>query len=587
MAATLLCTALPPTRRTGWKLLCRSLLWVTLAALTTSCASLPSQAPREPSRAFEAPFQTALGQLVQARRSQAGARSDSGFRLLDSVDLAFTSRLALVEGAQRSLDLQYYAIHADASTEVLLQRIREAAQRGVRVRILLDDFNSVGDDAQVLRLAFEPGIEIRLFNPLPGSRGSLVGRLLGSLHDVPRIQKRMHNKLFIADNAWGITGGRNLGDAYFGSNDRSNFVDLDVLAAGRIVQDMSASFDRFWNDELAYSVQSLLSPDDLDRLREPKAISAAAEAAPAPLPAAVPLQASMARPVNAAPVQTASGATVLPNVQPAAVAEAQRAPLDLRGVRLTWAPSVLLVDKPGKVGPGDDEVNAGDTVIDGLLKLTEQAQREVLIISPYFVPGPRMMASFAQLRARGIAIRVLTNSLASNDAPAAHAGYARYRRDLLGLGIELYEMRADPESAGIADATGSSRAGSGSIRGALGSRAGGSKGGTSRASLHSKAVIIDRRLAVIGSMNLDLRSERQNSEVALVIRNNALAHEAAALVEASFSSNAYRVLQDGGGLLWRAPPGARFADVRSEPDAPLRLRLLVRLIGPFAPDEML
>ena len=194
-------------------LLWRLVLLVVLAPWAGGCASVPAQVPRTASHALATPQDTALGQLVQARREQAHARSDSAFMLLASVELAFTSRLALVDGAQRTLDLQYYAIHADASTEVLLEHLRAAARRGVRVRILLDDFNTVGDDAQVLRLAFVPGVQLRLFNPLAGPRGSLVGRILGSLGDVDRIQRRIHNKLFIADNAWGITGGRNLGDA--------------------------------------------------------------------------------------------------------------------------------------------------------------------------------------------------------------------------------------------------------------------------------------------------------------------------------------------------------------------------------------
>ena len=247
--------------------------WLLMALMLTwasGCASLPSNVSRPVSTAFAAPDQTPLGQLAIARRTQAAARADSGFLLLDTVDVALTSRLALIDGAQKALDLQYYAIHADASTEVLLQHLRDAARRGVRVRILLDDFNSVGEDAQVLRLAFEPNVEIRLFNPLPGSRENMLGRIITSLHDVDRIAKRMHNKLFIADNAWGITGGRNLGDRYFGSGDKQNFVDLDVLAAGRIVRDMSSSFDRYWNDELAYPVQSLLDKDDLDKLRKPE-----------------------------------------------------------------------------------------------------------------------------------------------------------------------------------------------------------------------------------------------------------------------------------------------------------------------------
>src|SRR4051812_46339201 len=240
----------------------RLLRWCTLVFFlgwASGCASLPANTNRTRSSAFTNPEQTALGRLAQARRTQAGTRSDSGFLLLDSVDAALASRLTLADEAQRTLDIQYYAIHADASSETILQRLREAARRGVRVRILLDDFNTVGEDAQVLRLAFEPNVEMRLFNPLPGSRGSLFGKLFGSLGEGANIQKRMHNKLFLADNAWGVAGGRNLGDAYFGGDGESAFVDLDVLTAGAIVRQMSASFDRYWNDNLAYPVQALLS----------------------------------------------------------------------------------------------------------------------------------------------------------------------------------------------------------------------------------------------------------------------------------------------------------------------------------------
>ncbi|MEZ0307106.1 MAG: phospholipase D-like domain-containing protein, partial [Ramlibacter sp.] len=343
-----------------------------LAAWATGCASLPANTGRPASTAFSAPDQTNLGRLVLERKAQDRARADSAFYLLNTVESAFTSRLALIDGAQRSLDLQYYAIHADSSTEVLLQHLRDAARRGVRVRILLDDFNTVGDDAQVLRLAFEPNVEMRLFNPLTGSRGSMLGRLFTSLHDVARVQKRMHNKVFIADNAMGITGGRNLGDAYFGGDGDSNFVDLEVLAVGSIVKPMSASFDRYWNDELAYPMQKLVSAEDLERLRKPE------EAPPAADPSRVP-----AKPVAAAsaPAPTASK-SILPDATPTAVASAERQPMDLRRVPLIWAPALLMVDEPGKIGPGDDEVDAGETVVDGLLTLMQQAKQDVLIVSP-------------------------------------------------------------------------------------------------------------------------------------------------------------------------------------------------------------
>jgi cardiolipin synthase C len=542
-----------------------------LAALALStwtvvgCASLPAHVERPVSTAFAAPDQTALGQLAQQRRAQAKARSDSGFVLVDSADAAFSSRLALIDAAQRSLDLQYYAIHADATTEILLKRLRDAARRGVRVRVLLDDFNTVGKDAQVLRLAFEPNVEIRLFNPLPGSRASLIGRVVTSIKDVDRLQKRMHNKLFIADSAMGITGGRNLGDAYFGRDGKSNFVDLEVLAAGRIVRDMSASFDRYWNNELAYPVQSLVSPKDLEDLRKP---DSEPDAAGRPAFAASGLS-----PVN-------SGA-VLPTATPTAVISAERPPMDLRQLRFVWAPAVLLADQPGKIGPDDDEADAGETVVDGLLGLMLQARKDILIVSPYFVPGKMMMGEFAQLRAKDIRIRVLTNSLASTDAPAAHAGYLRYRKQLLAMGVELYEMRADQEAgdgAGIGSTQGFGSGGTG----------GGSKGGSARASLHSKALIIDGRLAVIGSMNLDLRSERKNSEVALLVRNARLAQLATQKIEATMAQSAYHLaLQPGGGLVWRAPPGAPFKDAHSEPEAGAKLKLLISVLGPFAPEEML
>src|SRR5205085_4686605 len=397
--------------------------------------------------------------------------------------------------AQRSIDLQYYAIHADASTEVILQRLRDAARRGVHVRVLLDDFNTVGEDAQVLRLAFEPNVEMRLFNPLPGSRSNMVGRVLTSLRDVERMQKRMHNKLFIADAAWGITGGRNLGDAYFGTGDKQNFVDLDVLAAGRIVRDMEASFDRFWNDPLAYPVQTLLTRKQSDDLRKPDVVGKpqAGEAQ----------QVKVALPVTVSP-------TVLPSVTPGEARDADKPPIDLNTIPLIWAPSLLLVDQPGKIGPGDDEANAGETAVDGLLTLMEAAQRDVLIISPYFVPGARMMAVYESLRKRGVRIRLLTNSLASNDAPAAHAGYARHREQLLAIGVEVYEMRSSAETAAALLGSGGDAKGHGA-GGWFGSAVGGSKGGTlSRASLHTKSVIIDQRLSMIGSMNLDLRSQRKN-----------------------------------------------------------------------------
>ncbi len=518
--------------------------------LLAGCGSLPTDVQRPVSRALADPAGTPLAQLTAQRRPAGVAALQSGLALVDTADGAYASRLALTQSATRTLDLQYYAIHSDTSTRELLRAVRQAAARGVRVRILLDDFHATGDDAQVMRMAFVPGIEMRMFNPVPGGRGSGLLRTLSGLRDFRRTQHRMHNKLFIADNAWGITGGRNLGEAYFGQGEDSNFIDMDILAAGPVVRQMSASFDQYWNSPLAYPVESLISRDELLALREAaraangngnggaQATAAAGQAPPPPAQAPRPP----------------------PDLPPA---------MDLRTLPLTWAPAVVLSDRPAKLTAETDAEGAReDLVIEGVLQLLERARRDVLVVSPYFVPGEQMMGVFRRLTERGVRVRVLTNSLASNDAPLAHVGYARYRQRLLALGVALYEMHA--------------------LQRGMARTVVGSSGGGSRASLHAKLLVVDGRLVAVGSMNLDLRSQLQNSEVTLLIRSRPLAGEATTIVERTLAEDAWRVeATPQGGLHWHAPPGADFGDADGEPDASLGLQLLIQLLGPLAPDEML
>ncbi|MBK5207112.1 MAG: phosphatidylserine/phosphatidylglycerophosphate/cardiolipin synthase family protein [Polaromonas sp.] len=533
-----------------------SLRWLCLllSVWVTGCTSLPSDVERPVSEALANPSETRLGQAVAARAATAGTRNDSGFALADSAELAFTSRMTLIKAAQKTLDIQYYAIFADDTTERMFEALREAAKRGVRIRILLDDFNTSGKNAQVLKLAFERNIELRLFNPLPGGRGSMILRILSNLKDVARMQRRMHNKIFAADNAVAIVGGRNLGETYFGQSAGTNFVDIDLLAAGRIVRDLSHSFDQYWNNPLAYPVQSLMTEEEIEALK-PQADNTRQPATSAP------------NTTSTARVTTSSNgvATTLPPLPDST---------DLRLLTWTWAPSVMLVDKPSKIAADADAVGESqDTAVDGLLQLMSQAKTELLIVSPYFVPGERMMKQFSDLPQRGVRVRVLTNSLASNDAVAAHVGYARYREALLAMGIELYEMHAEQKGA---------IASFGSIGGSTGDSI-----GASRASLHAKVVVIDNRLLVVGSMNLDLRSKLQNSEVAIVIRNRALSAEATRMIEPALASGAWRVALADGQLVWLAPQDSGLKDSTTEPDASLGLNLLLKLIGPFAPDEML
>ena len=575
-------------------LLARVALGASLAAslLLTGCASLPSNVDRPVSTALADNSDTVLGRTVAARAAIAGTRNDSGFAIVSNAELAFTSRMALIKAAQKTLDIQYYAIFADDTTVRMFEALREAAARGVRIRVLLDDFNTSGNNARVLQLGFEKNMELRLFNPLPGGRSSLFFRIIGNLQDVKGMQRRMHNKMFVADNAVAIIGGRNLGETYFGQSNGVNFVDIDMLAAGRIARDLSHSFDQYWNNSLAYPVQSLVTPDEMQAILARTVVKTSgdtpkttAQSSPEkdapPVPSTQSTANSATGTVNVTTtdrvVATANGGTTTLPALPDST--------DLRLLTWTWAPSILLADKPSKIAADADAVgDAQDTTVDGLLQLMQQAQTNLLIVSPYFVPGEAMMKQFADLRKRGVRVRVLTNSLASNDAPAAHVGYARYREALLAMGVEIYEMRAEQEGT----VRGFRAAGSGSGAGGAGSVGG------SRASLHSKVVVMDERLLVIGSMNLDLRSKLQNSEIAVVVRNAALATEVTQLIEPTLATGAYRVElvpneQAGspGQLVWRAPMGSQLKDSTSEPDASAGLKLLIKLIGPFAPDEIL
>ena len=562
----------------SFPLKCWTLLTCTAAAVMLSgCStSLPKEVQRPISTALSQPQSTRLA-LWTAQSRPAKAKPDfSAFTLISGPQHALSSRMALVQNAQKTLDLQYYAIHADQSTEQLLRAVVQAAQRGVRVRVLLDDFHSTGANAQVMRLAFVPNIEMRMFNPLAGSRASSLGRAWTLLTDFQRAQQRMHNKLFIADNAMAVIGGRNLGDAYFDASDDGNFVDLDVLTAGPVVKQLSHSFDRYWNNVRAYPVQSLISEQELIKLRQ-----------------------------QFAQEDTQAGPQEASSVPVASTQAAEAPSLNLQKIPWIWAQALVLADNPAKIPTESLEEAASttstapvgshplhhssstppasaaaalhaDTVVDGLLALIRSAKKDLLVVSPYFVPGPEIMDAFASARSKGVRIRVLTNSLASNDAPLAHAGYARHRKALLEMGIELHEMRS--EAANLRSAM---RAGS------TGSSAGSSVG-ASRAMLHSKLLVIDERLVIVGSMNLDMRSRLQNTEIAMLIASRHFSQLAGNSIDDSLPENSWKVqLDENGQLIWRAPLDSGLSDARSEPDASLGLRLMLQLLGPLAPDSLL
>ena len=375
--------------------------WATLAFLSlllSGCVGLPRHVQKYRSEALPNPQTTSLGHLIAAEQ---GNENLSGIRLLTSGEEALADLIALADRAERTLDIQYYIIHQDESAALLLHHVRLAADRGVRVRVLVDDLNTVGEDRRFLHLSEHANVEVRVFNPFPGARFSTWTRFVASATDIRRINHRMHNKLFVADNALAITGGRNIGDQYFTRDQYNNFIDLDVVAAGAIVPQLSASFDAFWNSKYAYPIASVASPAGAEPASPPPAADA------------------FARSPDWLEGELESGKVK---------------------VDLTWVPATVLADRPAKIASetsSDEEV----TIANDLAALMRSARQELIVISPYFVPGDDGVALFAKLVSEGVHIRILTNSLASTDSPVVHHGYAHYRVALLKLGIELSEVR--------------------------------------------------------------------------------------------------------------------------------------------------
>ena len=491
--------------------------------ILTGCAGLPQHVKKYPSAALQSPQNTELAKIVEASED-GSSKNLSGVRLLASGEEAFDSLIALADHAQRTLDIQYYIIHQDESSRTLLDHVREAADRGVRVRVLVDDLNTAGEDRRFLHLGHHMNIEVRVFNPFPGGRSATWSRILTSISDIPRINHRMHNKLFVVDNELAITGGRNIGDEYFTLDKHSNFIDLDVVVAGPVVAQLSASFDAFWNSKYAYPIASLAAADDTEA------------AAPSPTP-------------------------------PAANDDADwlERELDARTLRLDWVPATVLADRPAKIASDtspDEEV----TIANNISALMRSAQHEALVISPYFVPGEEGVALMRELIGRGVHIRVLTNSLASTDAPLVHNGYARYRAALLKMGVELYEVRPK---------LGQKRPRFHPFK-------------SSNASLHAKALVIDQRTVFIGSLNMDRRSARFNSELGLVMRSPEIAKQVTNVLDDITADGSYKLSLDRKGhILWSVGEGDAERTWHTDPETTRLQRFSLKLLAPFAPEELL
>jgi cardiolipin synthase C len=422
------------------------------------------------------------------------ANGESAHWLLDRNELAFRARLALADEAAVSLDVQYFVWQSDASGHLLADRILHAADRGVRVRILVDDFGVSGKGGDVLKLDAHPNIEVRTFNPW-STRGNRLGTSTEFLARAYVLNRRMHNKTFIADGRFAILGGRNIGDRYFGLY--SHFVqnDLDVMVAGPAAHDVAVTFDDFWNSEHSYLIASFQYDN---RPRNPLA-STREE-----------MHSSVE--VNAALLETF---TAEPSDWSAYLEELVATFAPARSALLWESPEILDESRP--------------RLYDDYKKLVASARSEVLISSPYFIPDAEFRALLRQLVERGVRVVVVTNSLSTNNHVVAHTGYRHWRRDILASGVELYELRQDAEALSqyvTPPAT------------------------PTRLGLHTKAVVVDRERAFVGSPNVDPRSMVLNTELGIVGDGTVFAERVAALIERDIApANSWRVTMDEEGWL--------------------------------------
>ena len=467
--------------------------------------------------------ETALAR-ISAESTPPAKQALTGLRLLPGGDQALDARLALARHAERTLDLQYYVLADDGAGHQLLRALRDASLRGVRVRLLLDDLHSIDVAPLLAALAAHDGVEVRLFNPLPLRVGSPMTRLLLGPGPFEQMHRRMHNKLFIADGQVAITGGRNIGDEYFMKASAANFVDLDILCTGAALSELRDVFERYWRSAHAVPLQQLQGPG----------------AATLPLP----------------------DAPAAPSARDVLGQSAVGRQLDAGHLELVFARVQVLADAPDKVRQSPELV---DSALGQGLEQLRQARSEVVIVSPYFIPGVRGMAMLREATAARVRVSVLTNSMAATDEPVVHQAYARYRAALLDIGVTLHEL--SPGLSRKAGVFGDFRSSDGR--------------------LHAKVAVADRRWVLLGSMNMDGRSAYANTELGLLIDSPELAWQLRSLLHRAHASSTYRVRRAEHGIEWVARDGNAEQVYLNEPGAGLGLRLKSSLLSLFVAEELL
>jgi phosphatidylserine/phosphatidylglycerophosphate/cardiolipin synthase-like enzyme len=517
-------------------------LVIALACLVSACAGLPPRTIAPYSPAISPSPTTELGRLTATFYEKRDGIS--GARVMPQGAIALDARLTLMRRAQTSLDLQYYLLGNDKTGKLILRELRDAARRGVRVRLLLDDFYTTRLDPLLLGLASESNVEIRLFNPFVTGRDHSATRWVSFAADFSRLNHRMHNKLFVADGAIAIVGGRNLADEYFLRSAGANFIDLDMLAAGPVVTELETIFDNYWNSEVVFPLNDIVaSSATAETLRGSFEELTSRSEAPPPEP---PPEADMFGDV------------------PVSVAVAQ-GKLDLIPTRAN-----AVADSPSKalrVEPLDTLQGRPPTVAERMRALLDLAKSDINIITPYFLPGDEGMDHIARLRARGIRITVATNSLADTDEPLVNINYNNFRVEMLRMGVKLYEVSSEQIKRSV------------NLRKVF---------RQSRGRLHAKLALIDREWALVGSLNFDPRSANINTELGVRFESYEVAHRLVDAFQIDNVESVYevRLKPDTDHIQWVTTDGENIV-LDEEPDANALVRLKLLLFSWFVPTDLL
>jgi len=519
---------------------------ILIAVSLTGCASLPPGAhfPKQPSTALANPEQTRVGrQFADAARDHQG---NSAFRIISVGADGFAARVQMIDAAERSLDLQYFIFRGDDTGRLVTDALLRAADRGVHVRVLVDDGQAIKGDEQLDLLATHPQVEIRVFNPFDYRGHRRLLRFVDFIFNARRLDYRMHNKLLVADNADALIGGRNIGDQYFQIDPNSQFADDDVFVGGPTVQKLSKTFDEYWNSALAIPVEALaggkLSADALTQYRKKLDEQR---------------QQALAKGVDYVKRATSG--------DPWTGIIAGRLPL-------VWSTAQVVCDSPEKKRVADGSM-VGRLMYEPVAKAAQAVKSELLIITPYFVPTAEEMQLLKDLRQRNVRVRILTSSLASTREWIAHSGYMHHRIPLIESGVELYEVRALLESV-----RGSGQTAAISRYGNYG--------------LHAKLFVFDRQRIFVGSMNFDQRSLRLNTETGLIIDSPELAEQTAARFDAMTQpASAYSVVLNPAKqrphLLWRTQEAGQSVEYHREPAKSSLQRFTVKLLSLFPLDKEL